>query len=254
MTDPSGLTEKLKDCLLELWQARNAENAENIQGPSTSSPSMSAFTTPNLNGQMSAITSISDIAGPSTISPLISAFGDVPLGQHHALGQNVAAQQLPQPDKETKWFLKKPMLKFLLTLLSQPNKYQKYIKWVLPYHRNFSPEQFKTYTTDEQFGIFTISDKLSLAVLWATIREKKIVSSVKDGFLRNLRLYYVKRNRKRCDKRSTKDDDNGHQAIISPVKRLKNKETGQMEKVSDTWQFIDRETLVSFFEDLENEK
>jgi len=196
--------------------------------------------------------------------------------QNQVATSSVQLQHKPESPKieESKWYIKKPMLKFLLILLTQPEKYQQYIHWVNPipkelneyYLQNdiesndgFNDFLSKTskennllkilenYKNHPQFGMFTIKDKLSLAVLWATIREKKIVSSVKDGFLRNLRLYYEKKNRSRCDRKIPIEDTN-HQSIIRPVKRILNLSNGQQEKAIDTWQFIDKETLVSYFQ------
>jgi len=68
-----------------------------------------------------------------------------------------------------------------------------------------------------------------------------MVRSVKDGFLRNLRLYYDKKEK------------NGSvtPGIIRPVKHLLCKLSGETKKVTDTWQFIDHEGLTTFIKNKE---
>lgn len=203
--------------------------------------------------------------------------------------KNLARNTHPhhQSARSLPWYVKKPMLKFLLILLSQPEKYSKYIAWVNPVPKsiqnyiksessqtknlisiisswtentaeNDRKKDLETYSQLPNFGMFTIKDTLSLAVLWATIREKKIVSKVKDGFLRNLRLYYEKKNRRRSDKRTPDPHPNSIQAqnqqsqeIIRPIKQIYNPDTKIMDKTNDTWQFIDHLTLLDFFNNVE---
>ena len=86
------------------------------------------------------------------------------------------------------------MLRYLLTLLVQPEKYRDKITWISPFANNLETDP-ESFINDPNFGMFKIEAKEDLSRLWAAIREKRIVSSVKDGFLRNLRLYYDKKEK-----------------------------------------------------------
>ena len=132
------------------------------------------------------------------------------------------------------WYQKKPMLRYLLTLLCQPEKYSKYIHWISPASKNIDTDP-EGFIQDSMFGMFQILAAEDLSRLWATIREKRIVSSVKDGFFRNLRLYYEKKNK------------NGtvQPGVIRPVKRLFYLSGGETKKMTDTWQF-ESDGLASF--------
>ena len=98
-----------------------------------------------------------------------------------------------------------------------------------------------SFKEDPNFGTFKIIRKEELSRLWAAIREKQIVSSVKDGFLRNVRLYY---------------DKKGKNGIITPgkirpVKQLTCQSTGEITRVSDTWKFTDHDGLIDFIKNEE---
>ena len=147
--------------------------------------------------------------------------------------------------REDPWYEKKPMLKFLITLLFQPEKYSTYITWVTPPPSTLTNEYFD----HPNFGVFSIVDKHSLSRLWAAVREKRIVSSVKDGFLRNLRLYYDKRDR----------SGNVVTGIIKPIKHIvanlsPNVVGRALTRVQDTWQFVDKETIIFLFKNINDLK